>query len=250
MADHAPVRRQASGEGLNRHSGGNARFDMEYAVYPPDLTPEPDRIEAGRLLFAKPCEFRSGAADESGIPAPSLPEVAFAGRSNVGKSSLINALTGHKTLARVSHTPGRTQQLNFFELGGRLMLVDLPGYGYAQAQKRAIAHWTRLIEHYLKGRAALRRAVLLIDARHGIKPTDRPAMNLMDEAALSYLVVLTKADEVKPDPLRRLLEATAAELARHTAAYPAIHVTSAHGSSGIAELRAALAELAVPADAV
>jgi GTP-binding protein len=197
-------------------------------------------------LFAGACDFRAGAAREDALPPPSLPEVALAGRSNVGKSSLLNALTGHRALARVSHTPGRTQQINFFALAGRLMLVDLPGYGYAAAQKRAVANWNRLIEHYLKGRAGLRRVALLIDARHGIKPADRRALALLDAAALSYLVVLTKCDQVKPEALERLAAVTLADLARHPAAYPALHLTSARDGGGIAELRGALAELAAP----
>ncbi|MGH6981537.1 MAG: ribosome biogenesis GTP-binding protein YihA/YsxC, partial [Stellaceae bacterium] len=198
----------------------------------------------GRLLFAKECKFITGAATMDYIPPASAPEIAFAGRSNVGKSSLINALTGRNGLARASNTPGRTQQINFFDLGGRLMLVDLPGYGYAAAQKRVIANWNRLIEHYLKGRAGLRRVLLLIDARHGIKPADRRPMAMLDEAALSYAVVLTKCDQVQPAALAKLAAATAADLARHPAAYPALYFTSAHDGSGVAELRGALAELA------
>ncbi|HXE16158.1 MAG TPA: ribosome biogenesis GTP-binding protein YihA/YsxC [Stellaceae bacterium] len=213
-------------------------------VYPPDLSPAPEQIEAGRKLFAGSCEFRAGATREDALPPLALPELALAGRSNVGKSSLVNALTGRKALARVSHTPGRTQQINFFDLGGRLMLVDLPGYGYAAAQKRVVANWNRLIEHYLKGRAGLRRVLLLIDARHGIKPADRRPMAMLDEAALSYAVVLTKCDQVKPEALAKLIAATATDLARHPAAYPALYLTSAHDGSGIAELRGALAELA------
>jgi len=234
MVDPAPGDREAAGEGLIPVA----------EVYPPDLTPAPEQIEAGRSLFAKACEFRAGAATEDALPVQSLPEVALAGRSNVGKSSLLNALTGRKNLARVSVTPGRTQQLNFFALGGCLMLVDLPGYGFAQAQKRKIANWTKLIEQYLRGRAGLRRVLLLIDARHGIKAADRPVMKLLDEAALSYIVVLTKCDAVKPDSLARTARAIDAELSRRTAAYPALFLTSAHTRSGISELRAALVELA------
>jgi len=242
MAHPAPGRRQAaaSGQGKSQSLG---------AVVPADLAPDDAALEAGRLLFAKSCEFRAGAASQAALPPPSLPEVAFAGRSNVGKSSLLNALTGHKSLARVSHTPGRTQQLNFFELGGRLMLVDLPGYGYAQAQKRAVASWTRLIENYLKGRANLRRVLLLIDARLGIKAADRPVMKLLDEAALSYLVVLTKCDQVKAETLATLAQTVATDLAAHPAAFPALHLTSAHDGTGVAELRAAIAELASGRDA-
>jgi len=215
-------------------------------VFPADQAPTGEQIEAGRKLFAGACEFRAGAATEAMLPPSTLPEIAVAGRSNVGKSSLLNALTSHRALARVSHTPGRTQQINFFELGGRLMLVDLPGYGYAAAQKRVVANWNRLIEHYLKGRVALRRVALLIDARHGIKPADRRVIALLDEAALSYVAVLTKCDQVKPDALARIAELTAADLARHPAAYPALHFTSSRDDRGIAELRGALAELAAP----
>ncbi len=219
------------------------------AVYPPDLAPDAAQVEAGRKLFAGTCDFRAGAAREDALPAAGLPEVALAGRSNVGKSSLLNALTGRRALARVSHTPGRTQQINFFELGGRLVLVDLPGYGYAAAQKRAVANWNKLIEHYLKGRAGLRRVLLLIDARHGIKPADRRALALLDEAALSYAVVLTKCDQVEDEALERVTAATAAQLMTHPAAYPALFLTSAHDGTGIAELRGAVAELAASADA-
>ncbi len=219
------------------------------AVYPSELSPTGEQIEAGRKLFAGACDFRAGAAREDALPPPGLSELALAGRSNVGKSSLLNALTGRRALARVSNTPGRTQQINFFDLGGRLMFVDLPGYGYAAAQKRLVANWTKLIEHYLKGRAGLRRVLLLIDARHGIKPADRRALALLDEAALSYAAVLTKCDEVEGNALARMAAATAADLARHPAAYPAVYLTSARAGTGIAELRGALAELAAPRNA-
>ena len=222
---------------------------MTEAVLPPELAPDAARIERGRRLFAGSCEFRAGAPHEAALPPAGLPELALAGRSNVGKSSLLNALTGRRALARISRTPGRTQQINFFELAGRLMLVDLPGYGYAAAQKRQVANWNRLIEHYLKGRAALRRVLLLIDARHGIKAADRPVMTLLDAAAQSYAVVLTKCDEVEAEALARIAAATSVELARHGAAYPALHLTSARDGDGIAELRAAVAELAMPANA-
>jgi GTP-binding protein len=206
-----------------------------------------EEIEAGRLLFAQECRFLAGAATLEALPPDTLPEIAFAGRSNVGKSSLVNALTGRTTLARTSHTPGRTQQLNFFDLGGRLMLVDLPGYGYAAASKGEVARWTRLVRTYLEGRASLRRTLLLVDARHGMKETDRPWLDMFDAAAVSYQVVLTKADKVKPDALRSLLEALHEELRRHVAAHPEVPVTSAHEAHGIAELRAALAEFATRA---
>ncbi len=218
-------------------------------VYPPDAAPDADAIEAGRILFAHECDFIAGVATIGGLPPDGLPEIAFAGRSNVGKSSLLNALTGRTSLARVSHTPGRTRQLNFFSLAGRLMLVDMPGYGYAEAAKSEIAAWTDLIKLYLRGRAGLRRACVLIDARHGIKPTDRPLMDMLDEAAVSFQIVLTKADKVRGGALEALLAAVAAELAGHVAAHPVIHVTSAHESLGIAELRGALAALAAPPEA-
>jgi GTP-binding protein len=201
-------------------------------------------IEAGRLLFARECRFIAGAPSLEAVPPETLPEIAFAGRSNVGKSSLLNALTGRTTLARVSHTPGRTRQLNFFELGERLMLVDLPGYGYAEAPKGEIKRWTGLIKLYLRGRATLRRVVLLIDARHGVKEPDRPLMTMLDEAAVSFQLVLTKCDKVKPGDLKRCLARTGAELAKHVAAHPEIAVTSAHAATGIAELRATIAALA------
>ena len=199
-------------------------------------------IEAGRLLFARECRFIFGAASLGALPAPDTIEIAFAGRSNVGKSSLVNALTGRRTLARVSHTPGRTRQINFFTLGEALILVDLPGYGYARASKTLIRDWTRLVENYLRGRPSLRRLCLLIDSRHGVKPPDRELMGMLDGAAVSYQVVLTKAD--KASSLERVVDEVAAELARHPAAHPEIHVPSARAKSGIEGLRAAIAALA------
>ena len=186
----------------------------------------------------------TGAATLAAIPAPELPEVAFAGRSNVGKSSLVNALTGRRTLARVSNAPGRTQQMNFFRLGGRLMLVDLPGYGYARAPKSAVRAWTRLVDAYLRGRPSLRRLCLLIDARHGLKPPDRELIGMLDVAAISYQAILTKADKVGADALDAVAAAVAAELAGHGAAHPDALVTSARDGTGIATLRANLAALA------
>ena len=203
-------------------------------------------LEAGRVLFAHDCSFVAGALTAAALPPDTLPEIAFAGRSNVGKSSLLNALTGRLSLARVSHTPGRTRQLNFFSLAGRLMLVDMPGYGYAEAAKSEIARWNELIRLYLRGRASLRRACLLIDARHGVKEVDRPLLALFDETAVSCQIVLTKADKVKPGELKARLTAIADELKTHVAAHPVIHVTSAHEGAGIPELRAALALLAQP----
>lgn len=204
-------------------------------------------LEAGRLLFAGPCDFLVSAADENDLPRlGGGAEVAFAGRSNVGKSSLLNALTGRRALARTSNTPGRTRLLNFFSLGGRLILVDLPGYGYARASKSDIARWTQLTRGYLKGRPQLRRVCLLIDARHGLKNSDRQVMEELDTAAVSYQIVLTKADKVKPAPLQRAIADTEAAIARYPAAHPQCLATSSETGAGIAELRAVLAALAEP----
>lgn len=212
----------------------------------PVNTPAPDEaaLEAGRLLFAKECTFVMGVARIDDLPADKLPEIAFAGRSNVGKSSLINALTGRKTLARTSNTPGRTQQLNFFNLGGRLTVVDLPGYGYAKAPKGEVDRWNRLIRKYLKGRVGLRRLCVLIDARHGLKVSDRQVMDMLDEAAVVYQIVLTKTDKVKAADRAIRREEIAAEIRKRAAANPEIMATSAVKGVGIPELRAALTELA------
>lgn len=206
--------------------------------------PSEDALEAGRLLFAKECTFVMGVARIDDLPADNLPEIAFAGRSNVGKSSLINALTGRKTLARTSNTPGRTQQLNFFDLGSRLMVVDLPGYGYAKAPKGEVDRWNRLIRKYLKGRVGLRRLFVLIDARHGLKVSDRQVMDMLDESAVVYQIVLTKTDKVKAAELPKRREEIAAEIAKRAAANPEILATSAIKGKGIPELRAVLTELA------
>lgn len=216
-----------------------------------DLTPNSDddgavALERGRVLFSLPCRFVTAAARLDQVPAGDLPEIAFAGRSNVGKSSLINALTGRNTLARTSNTPGRTQMLIFFDLGGRLTLTDLPGFGYAEAPKSTVERWTHLVDAYLRGRAPLRRVLLLVDARRGIKSIDREVMALLDRSAVSYQVVLTKCDKLKPSPLADLLAGTAAELVRHTAGHPEVLTTSARTQDGLAELRAALGELALP----
>ena len=207
---------------------------------------EAERLEAGRWLFAQRCEFVMAGVTPDDVPASEQPEIAFAGRSNVGKSSLVNALTGRNTLARASNTPGRTRQLIFFDLGGRLMLVDLPGYGYAKAPKQEIARWSGLTRAYLKGRPQLRRVLLLIDSRHGVKDSDREVMAALDKAAVSYQAVLTKSDKQKPGDLARVVAETAAILEKHVAAHPAVAVTSAETGQGIAELRAELAELALP----
>tara|TARA_B100000586_G_C20085581_1_gene417481 strand:+ start:497 stop:1159 length:663 start_codon:yes stop_codon:yes gene_type:complete len=201
-------------------------------------------LEVGRRLFAQTCDFVMGVRTEVDLPPVELPEVAFAGRSNVGKSSLLNALTNRRTLARTSNTPGRTREVNFFRLGGRLMLVDLPGYGYARAGKEEIARWNELIGDYLRGRGNLLRVYLLIDARRGIGAPDRKVMELLDKAAVVYQVVLTKIDKVKPGPLGKVQAATEAELKRHGAAYPEILATSSKNKIGLELLRATVATLA------
>jgi GTP-binding protein len=204
----------------------------------------PEELEAGRLLFARECRFVAGAARAEQLPPGNLVEVAFAGRSNVGKSSLVNALTGRRTLARVSQTPGRTQQLNFFDLDGRLALVDLPGYGYNQAGKSVAAGWARVIEDYLRGRAELRRVCLLIDARHGVKPVDEAVMKVLDQAAVVYQAVLTKTDKLNRAEQEAMTASVAAVLRKHVAAHPEIALTSSEKGYGIPELRAELARLA------
>ena len=200
--------------------------------------------EQGRKLFAGECTFLLGAAGLSQVPDSDLPEIAFAGRSNVGKSSLLNALTNRKTLARTSDTPGRTQQLNFFDVGGRLMVADLPGYGYARAPKKEVEAWTRLVQAYLTGRPQLRRVCVLIDSRHGLKANDMAVMKELDEAAVSYQLVLTKADKIKETALDKTVDSVKTEAANHAAAYPDVAVTSAVKGTGLAELRAALSQLA------
>lgn len=202
------------------------------------------QIETGRKLFAGECSFVKGVAAISQLPEPLDCEVAFAGRSNVGKSSLLNALTGHKALARTSNTPGRTRELNYFSIGGVLYLVDMPGYGYARAEKRLIEQWNALIRDYLRGRASLRRVFVLIDSRHGLKAGDLEMMDLMDEAAVTYQVVMTKADKMKPEPLKKVLSAVEHGLSKRPAAHPQIHLTSSVKGDGIAELRAEVAVLA------
>lgn len=199
--------------------------------------------EAGRRLFRGPCDFLKGVVGLDGLPPANRPELAFAGRSNVGKSSLINALTGRKTLARTSNTPGRTQEINFFDLGERAYLVDLPGYGYARVSKKQVHAWTRLIKDYLRGRAGLSRVFLLIDGRHGIKANDQEIMTLLDEAAVSYQIVLTKMDKLKTVERGPMMTDTAALAARHPACHPDILATSAEKGWGLDDVRAVVAQI-------
>ncbi len=201
-------------------------------------------IEAGRLLFAGECVFFHGAQRLDQLPPIRLPEVAFAGRSNVGKSSLLNALTGRNALARVSSTPGRTKQLNFFDLAGRLCLVDMPGYGYAQAAKSVKEDWQGLMFAYLRGRPSLKRVFLLLDARIEVKASDEAVMELFDHAAILFQIVLTKADQVKPAMLERKQAEMDALVRKHAAALHLVMTTSSETGAGIPELRAVLAELA------
>ena len=203
----------------------------------------PDEIESGRKLFAGDWQFTAAAGTFAVLPAMRGLEIAFAGRSNVGKSSLINALTGRNALARTSHTPGRTQELIFFDGPTALTLVDMPGYGYAAASKAKIKAWTSLIHAFLAGRANLARVYLLIDARHGLKPVDDAVLKTLDKAAVNYQIVLTKADQVKPSDLDARIAAITAALAKHPAAFPEVLATSARGGTGIPELRAAIARL-------
>jgi GTP-binding protein len=207
-----------------------------------------DFLEQGRKLFAGECGFIWAAAKADGLPPPGPTEIAFAGRSNVGKSSLLNALTGRLKLARTSQTPGRTRELNFFALGARppaeeLRLVDMPGYGYAAAGKDKSAAWTKLVADYLRGRASLARIFLLIDGRHGLKEADCEMMDLLDRSAVSYEIVLTKSDEVKAADQEARIIAVRGALAARPAAFPDVLFTSARTGEGIAELRAAIARL-------
>lgn len=200
-------------------------------------------IEAGRKLFARDWQFACAAGSLAVLPPMRDLEIAFAGRSNVGKSSLINALTGRRALARISHTPGRTQELIFFSCGAKLTLVDMPGYGYAAAPKLKVKAWTALIHAFLKGRANLARVYLLIDARHGLKPEDQSVLATLDQTAVSYQVVLTKADQIESSALASRLSAVQAALGKHPASHPDVLATSARTGAGIAELRAAIARL-------
>ena len=210
------------------------------------MAEEEDLAERARKLFSGPVDFLKSAPALIHLPDPSTPEVAFAGRSNVGKSSLLNALTNRKGLARTSNTPGRTQELNFFDVGRPpvIRLVDMPGYGFAEAPKDLVKRWRFLVNDFLRGRAVLRRGFVLIDSRHGLKPVDSEIMTMLDSAAVSYQLVLTKADKVKASHLAEVEQATAAQAAKHVAAHPRIITTSSETGLGIAELRTAVVEAA------
>ncbi len=216
---------------------------MTALPFPIAEDPDPQVAEQGRLLFAGETEFVKGVVAMSGLPDPDRMEVCFAGRSNVGKSTLINALTGMKALARASNTPGRTQEINFFTAGDSHYLVDLPGYGFANAPLPVVEKWQRLLKQYLQGRQTLRRAFVLIDARHGVKKVDDEILSLLDSAAVTFQVVLTKADKVKEKEREQVLDQVRAALSKHPAAYPEIVVTSSEKGWGIPTLRAIIATL-------
>jgi GTP-binding protein len=214
-------------------------------VLPFPLSPEPEETarEAGRLMFAGPVDFVKGVVAMEGLPPADRLEVCFAGRSNVGKSSLINALTGRKSLARASNTPGRTQEINYFALGPSRYLVDLPGYGYAEAPKPVVEKWQRLLKSYLSGRQTLRRAFVLIDTRHGVKAVDEEILTLLDRSAVTFQAVLTKADKVSAAQREATILQVRGALAKHPAAYPELVVTSSEKGDGIETLRAIIATL-------
>jgi len=199
-----------------------------------------EQIETARKIFSGPCDFIMGVAALSQLPEARLSEIAFAGRSNVGKSSLVNALTGRNTLARTSNTPGRTQELNYFNLGDFIYMVDMPGYGYAKVSKEKIEKWTKLIFSYLRGRPTLRCVFILIDARHGLKESDLELMKMLDETAVSYRIILTKRDKVKNQELQKVIQGIEEKIKKHPAAYPVIHITSSVDNIGLEELRAIL----------
>ncbi len=202
-----------------------------------------DQIDAGRRLFGGPSRFLLGVAKLEQLPPSKGVEIAFAGRSNVGKSSLINALTGVNGLARASNTPGRTRELNFFDVNERLTLIDMPGYGYAKAPKHEVKAWQSVLRGYLRGRPGLTRAFVLIDSRHGILKADEEMFTLLDEAAVTYQVVLTKTDKIKPAELAKVMETVSAAIRKHPAAFPDIHATSSEKALGIPELRSEIAGL-------
>lgn len=208
-----------------------------------DFTPA--EIETGRKLFAQETVFMLGVVRLDGLPDEGPAEVAFAGRSNVGKSTLLNALTNQSGLARASNTPGRTREINYFDLAGRLRLVDLPGYGYAKVSRKESEAWNRLTRDFLRGRTTLRRVCVLVDSRHGLKTSDHEIMDMLDAAAVNYQTVLTKSDKVKPTALAALVEKTGAAIMKRPAAHPLVRATSSEKGAGIAELRAELAALAV-----
>ena len=214
-------------------------------MLPFPMAEEPDQAskEKGRLLFAGATDFLKGVVAMDGLPAPDRIEVCFAGRSNVGKSSLINALTGRVKLARASNTPGRTQEINFFTTTGGPYLVDLPGYGYANAPVKIVEKWQRLLKNYLSGRQNLRRAFVLIDSRHGVKKVDEEIMSLLDKSAVTFQVVMTKADKVKENERAKMLEQVRKALSKHPAAYPELVLTSSEKGDGIETLRAIIAGL-------
>ncbi len=216
------------------------------AIFAPVGEDDPEALERGRKLFAGPCDFVKGVVAMDGLPPADRLEVCFAGRSNVGKSSLINALTGRKALARASNTPGRTQEINFFALGAALYLVDLPGYGFAEAPKAVVAKWQELLRAYLAGRPTLRRAFLLIDARHGVKAADAEIVTLLNRAAVTFQVVLTKADKPSAADLARVCDEVALVLAKAPAAFPGIVVTSSETGRGLDVLRSVIAAMADP----
>ena len=212
-------------------------------TFPVAEAAEPELAETGRLLFAGPVEFVKGVVAMAGLPPADRIEVCFAGRSNVGKSSLINALTNRRGLARASNTPGRTQEINFFLLGEERYLVDLPGYGYAEAPLHIVAKWQALLKSYLAGRVNLRRAFVLVDARHGIKDVDEEILKLLDRSAVTFQVVLTKVDKISQADKLAVIEQVKGALAKHVAAYPEIIVTSSEKGEGIETLRAIIATM-------